>query len=442
MKNRPILTPPVQKGHIAYYITRFLVSQAARRFHRLTNKSGFYNLINSDDPVILVSNHQNGMMDGLNISGVMSKQFSWLTRADVFWKPIPRSILFSFNQMPIYRQRDKLIDLRERNEIIWNCCIDRLELGAALAIFPEGNHNPQKTIRGLKRGLSDLLGKALTKHKSLKRLRVIPLGLDYEDYPGYRRKLSLRVGEQIEWLDLYNEETGLVDFKELSMRVQEALRNLTVDIQPAGEYEVLEPYVKALKTYDAEEIKWNEIKSDLKRIKKSAENEEWLERVKRAYAGLQAAGFNQWTRTESWGVRPGDVIGKKYWAIALSPLSWIANMPTALQQFILNRKGDKIKAREFRSTFKIGTGMFIYPITWTLMAIAVGITLSKLDITSFWIGFVGMWSWATFGNRFYGWLSGHIHDHNDSVEGSEFWGDGKMNTLRMAWGEYIKSIKS
>jgi 1-acyl-sn-glycerol-3-phosphate acyltransferase len=442
MKRRPVLTPPIHKWHIGYFFMWFLANQGTKRFHRISIQSDFNRLTDNEDPVLLVSNHQNGMVDGMNISGVFFKQFSWLIRADVFWKSGVRRFLYGLNQLPIYRQRDKLTDLRERNNVIWNCCIARLEKGGSLALFPEGNHNPQKTIRGLKRGVSDLLGMAVTKNSDLSRIKLVPLGLDYENYPEYRNRLSLRVGKPIEWYDLYDNETGLVDFKQLNKRIQDELRELTVDIQPAQEYEILEPYVRALKTYEAEEEHWSIIKKELRRIMESGENSNWIEKVKMEYEALVEAGFRKENRPEAWGLKQANVRESKYWAIVLNPFSWIANIPTALQQYLLNRKCNKIKAVEFRSTFKIGAGMFIYPITWTVFAVAVGLACEVFDFCGFWYGFIGLWSWATFGNKFYGWLKGHIHDHKDAVVGSKFWSEEKSMTKRQAWENYIRAIKS
>ena len=39
----------------------------------------------------------------------------------------------------------------------------------------------------------------------------------------------------------------------------------------------------------------------------------------------------------------------------------MAQAPSALQHFCLNKKGDKVKKIEFRSTFKIGPGNVPFP---------------------------------------------------------------------------------
>ena len=87
MKKRPVLTPPVQRYHLGYFLARLLVSQGAKRFHRIDVLTGLENFPAKNEPMVMVGNHQNGMMDALNICGVMTRQFHWLTRADVFWNP-------------------------------------------------------------------------------------------------------------------------------------------------------------------------------------------------------------------------------------------------------------------------------------------------------------------------------------------------------------------
>ena len=434
--NRPIIIPPIQRVTLPYSLTRVLVKHGVRRFHRLTVFEGEENLPKEINPIILVSNHQNGMMDPLITSGLLKSQLHWLTRADVFWNPIIRKILLAYNQIPIYRKRDRVVDMKERNDVIWNCCTDRLESGAALALFPEGNHNPQKTIRPLRRGLSELLGLAVSKHENLKRLKIIPVGLDYEDYPGYRRRLSFRMGEEIDWNDLYDDKSKCVDFIKLNKRVIDGMRKLSIDIRPHAIYDDLYPYVRALRTSQAKREKWLSIIKELERISKVGENKKWRTDVVNAANSLREAGFKNYMRSESWGISRTEVTKKKLWAVVLIPISWVANIPTAIQEYLINGRGDKIKALEFRSTLKVGVAMFIYPISWTIIAIVAGIFAPQ-----FWVGFVGIWTWATFGNKFYGWLLGHLYDHKDAIEGLRFWEDAGNDKLRTAWVRYIETVK-
>jgi len=402
----------------------------------MATHEGVENLPDEKYPMIFVSNHQNGLMDPMVVSGLLKPQLHWLTRADVFWNPIARMYIIACNAIPIYRQRDKLPDLKERNEIIWDCCTKRLEKGAVLSLFPEGNHLSKKTIRNLKRGLSDLIGLAVNRSEKLMRLKVIPVGTDYEDYPGYKRRLSFRIGKEIEWRDLYDKQSKSIDYKKLTARVQKAMSKLAIDIRPAEMYDDLYPYVRAMNTTKAKNEAWSVILTELDRIAKSGENEKWRQEVIDAAKNLREYGFDNSMRSEAWGRDSINLSKKKVWAVMLIPISWIANAPTAIQQYLINRRGDKIKALEFRSTLKVVSAMFIYPLSWTLIAILAGIYTPQ-----FWMGFLGVWTWATFGNRFYGWLQGHLHDHRDALEGRRFWETEGSSDLRAAWTHYIKMIQ-
>ncbi len=402
----------------------------------MVNHEGSENLPDEKCPMIFVSNHQNGLMDPMVVSGLLKPQLHWLTRADVFWNPFARRYLMGCNSIPIYRQRDRLPDLKKRNEIIWDCCTKRLEKGAVLSLFPEGNHLSKKTIRKLKRGLSDLLGLAISRSEKLMQLKVIPVGIDYEDYPGYKRRLSFRIGKEIEWRDLYNVKTKSIDYMKFTARVQEALSKLAIDIRPAEMYDDLYPYVRAMNTTKAKNEAWGVILKELDRIAEAGKSEKWRSEVIDAAKSLRENGFDNSMRSEPWGMDANHMAKKKVWAVLLIPFSWIANAPSAIQQYLINRRGDKIKALEFRSTLKVVSAMFIYPLSWTLIAILVGMYSPQ-----FWLGFLGVWAWATFGNRFYGWLQGHLHDHRDAREGRRFWETEESHDLRKAWTHYIEMIQ-
>ena len=55
--------------------------------------------------------------------------------------------------LPIYRQRDG-VDTIKMNEKTFDKCFDILANKGNLIIFPEGNHNYQKTLRPFKKGIA------------------------------------------------------------------------------------------------------------------------------------------------------------------------------------------------------------------------------------------------------------------------------------------------
>ena len=153
-KKKPFHEPPIQSRHWAYDLAVQLVRSAVTRFHRIQGIDGIEHITDAKTPTIVVANHQNGLMDPLVlVSLINNSQVHWLTRADIFYKKITRTILFAFNQMPIFRQRDRISDARERNTRIFEICAERLRIGGRMGLFPEGNHRAMKSLRPLRRGV-------------------------------------------------------------------------------------------------------------------------------------------------------------------------------------------------------------------------------------------------------------------------------------------------
>ncbi|MGB5417843.1 1-acyl-sn-glycerol-3-phosphate acyltransferase, partial [Algibacter sp.] len=57
-------------------------------------------------PVLLLSNHQNALLDALLIGTKCNRSAYFLTRASVFNKPVIAKILESLQMLPVYRIRD------------------------------------------------------------------------------------------------------------------------------------------------------------------------------------------------------------------------------------------------------------------------------------------------------------------------------------------------
>ncbi len=223
-RDRSFVEPPIQRRHVGYGMAVHLVQSGVNRFHRIERVEGLENLPAPDEPMIMVGNHQNGLMDPIVQSAMLSPhQIHFLTRADVFYQKAVRSLLFSFNQMPIFRQRDKLADARERNQRIFEICAERLNIGATIGLFPEGNHRAVKILRPLRRGVVDIINNALKLNPEMKRLKLVPVGIDYEQMTDLRRRLSYRVGPAVRLDDLINPSTGGIPPGDLLERLKVAM---------------------------------------------------------------------------------------------------------------------------------------------------------------------------------------------------------------------------
>jgi 1-acyl-sn-glycerol-3-phosphate acyltransferase len=440
-KTRPILTPPVQVSHIYYRLTRVLVWSGITRYFRIRGLDGFDTLPKPGTPAIFIGNHQNGMMDPMPICAFIPQQMHYLTRADVFWNPVFRHLLYGWNQMPVYRQRDRLVDLRLRNDIIFDLCVDRMEAGAAMALFPEGNHNPFPSLRPLKGGLAEMLARGARKHDSLRDIQLIPIGLDYEHYADWRRQLRVRAGAPIPYADCLNED-GTMDKVAFHARIETAFKKVMVDIQPVDGQQILHDGVRAKRTTELDPNAWKAIPAQLEAWRKRwSDDPTWSARVTEAHRAWQDAqqAHPAPGRPEAWGQGPEDVRFRRSWVRLLDPFARLAQLPTwPIAALIRQRVKKKVRKLEFVSTMRMGFAMVLFPIVWLIQsAVAGALAPEGWGV----VAAAGMWVWGNVGSRLFGRHKDAMHTLQDAEDGQAFWHDPKHSEVRDAWKNYLDALK-
>lgn len=185
--------------------------------------------------VLFTINHPNGLIDPLIATTNIKRDNHYLVRAASFKKPFIKKILGSLNLMPIYRMRDGASQLG-KNQEIFESCFDIFNKGETLMIFPEGSHNKKRTIRPLSKGFTRIVFGALQKYPDLD-IKIVPVGLTYQNVSYYPTKVSLNFGKPISVNDFYNPETPNISAVQLKNEVSGQLKKLTVHISDDENYE-------------------------------------------------------------------------------------------------------------------------------------------------------------------------------------------------------------
>ena len=433
-RDRSFVEPPIQRRHVGYGAAVHVVQSGVNRFHRIERVEGLENLPGPNEPMIIVGNHQNGLMDAIVQSAMLSpQQIHFLTRADVFYQKAVRSLLFAFNQMPIFRQRDKLADARERNERIFEICAERLNIGATVGLFPEGNHRAVKTLRPLRRGVVDMVNSALILNPKMKRLKLVPVGMDYEQMTDFRRRFSYRMGEPVPLEDLIDPDTGEIPAGRLLERLKDAMDELLVNIQPESHYEVLLPYVQAMRTTETED--WVATRDEIRGFQSFGEKA--LESIRQAHTEVAAAGVFADARPEDLGHGPEQLRRAPWWLWPLAPLAAVGGACAyPFSKFVGAQADKRVKDPCFTSTFKVSVGMFLFPIylfilAWPLAWLATGE----------WGGWpvLAAYVFNLIGSRFAGWWYGHYLDWKGKRNAQTVYSNPDQAA---AWSDYIASVKS
>jgi len=210
-----MLRPFVWMG-IRFFFRRVVVAGAHR--------------VPSNRPVVIVANHQNALLDPVVLCVSSTKQLHWLTRADVFKNPLVDRFLRSINMLPVYRERDRVADLHNRNNEIFRQCYERMKSNAIIGIFPEGTHRGKKQLVPLKKGLARLVIGAY--EEGVRGLCILPVGLDYESFYDPQKNLIVKFGEPIE-VDAFLTQPDATHAKlhtEITEAVHEALVKLMIHI--------------------------------------------------------------------------------------------------------------------------------------------------------------------------------------------------------------------
>lgn len=133
-------------------------------------------------PVIFAVNHQNTFMDGILVALKLKKPVFFLTRSDVFKGSLFLKISKRLNLIPIFRKQDGFDDIAQKNKGTFSFCIEELEKGSNVLIFPEGVSEPVHHLFELKKGVARLALEAESKNNFQLDLHVVPVAINYENH--------------------------------------------------------------------------------------------------------------------------------------------------------------------------------------------------------------------------------------------------------------------
>lgn len=135
-------------------------------------------------PLIVASNHPSAFLEASILGTVLKRPLHYLVRGDMFH---PRfKWLFDWtNQIPIYRQKDGISNLR-KNASSFELTYQKLAEGDAVLIFPEAKTILEKRMRPIQRGTAHLAFGTLPYLKPGEELRILPVGVNFTEprYPG------------------------------------------------------------------------------------------------------------------------------------------------------------------------------------------------------------------------------------------------------------------
>jgi 1-acyl-sn-glycerol-3-phosphate acyltransferase len=182
------------------HFVHFLILRLVRLFYPRIEVDGRENLP-VGGPMLFVSNHPNGLLDPLVLMVGLQRHISFLAKSTFFANPIGRLAMGAFGALPVYRQRDEgreggaQGDRGARNEQTFARCRALLRSGRPLALFPEGTTHSNPTMLPLRTGAARIALSAEAEAAWRLGLRVVPVGLWYQNKALFRSSALLVIGE-------------------------------------------------------------------------------------------------------------------------------------------------------------------------------------------------------------------------------------------------------
>jgi 1-acyl-sn-glycerol-3-phosphate acyltransferase len=322
-------------------------------------------------PLMILANHVNNLIDPMLVMGFIGRRPRFLAKSTLWSHPVVAPLLLLIGALPVYRRRDNAPV--ERNIETFARCREILAAGGTVALFPEGISHNEPGQMPLKTGAARIALEAGEATPALG-LRVLPVGIVYEDKERFRSRVLVRIGEP---LDLSVEQAAYAaepraTVRALTARIATALQAVTAPFASWEEARLIDRAVDLAVDGDPAALplseRWTLWRSFVDRY--AALEKADPERAQRLVTSLRdydearrALGLRE-TDLASWPARG--------WHAAVRDVAeWIAMAPGVLLNWVPYHLPGAISRRvttlpDEPATYKVLAALLLFPAWWAL----------------------------------------------------------------------------
>lgn len=218
-------------------------------FKRAKIKNAHY--LKVKGPIIIAMNHPNAFMDPVAFSTLIyPPKVNYLARGDTFKKGIVTFLLESLGIIPIFRIQDGGKEGLKKNDETYNRVNAILKKNKKIIIFAEGLCIQERRLRPLKKGVPRMIFGAMEAH-NLNNLKVVPIGVNYQDPSQFRGTIFFNIGKPINVID-YMEAYKIAPAKTMNQFITDLtpkMKELIVHINYHRSEKVIE-HIEEIYRYD------------------------------------------------------------------------------------------------------------------------------------------------------------------------------------------------
>jgi 1-acyl-sn-glycerol-3-phosphate acyltransferase len=345
-------------------------------------------------PVIVVANHSNGFVDPALLVDRSPRPLRFLAKSTL-WKVPPVGWLLDLaGALPVSRAVDRAAAPEApgggANRSVFSSCHEELARGGAVAVFPEGTVNDTLQLARLHTGAARIaLGAA---SEGTTRIRIVPVGLLYDDKASPRSRALARVGPPIEldgWLDEHLGDRSLDDralAAELTDDIRIALSDAWTDQTDRFSYATLFHACEVmLRTPDDPgTVPFAASEALLRRVADAprAHRDEIAGTLGRYWLLASLAGVDD--RQVVAGAASASarrVAGRTAVVVGLAPVAAAGAVVNAPAWQVVSLLGRRPMARVSRANFTVLTSLVALPLGW----VSLGILLRRAGLRHPWL---------------------------------------------------------
>lgn len=180
---------------------------------------------------LLVANHPNALIDPVAVTRVAGRRVRLLAKAPLFSTPVVKWLVKGMGALPVYRAKDGADT--SQNEETFRAVFDALASGECIALFPEGISHHEPALQPLKTGAARMALGACAREGFALDVKIVPVGLVYEDKQLFRSELVTEVGAPLSALSYREayEADPRAAAHALTADIDEALREVTLNLE-------------------------------------------------------------------------------------------------------------------------------------------------------------------------------------------------------------------
>jgi glycerol-3-phosphate O-acyltransferase/dihydroxyacetone phosphate acyltransferase len=214
-----------------YFIIQALLKGTVKVFFKNIQ---FHNkkAIPANGPLIILANHPSTFMDPIVIASLVNRKVYFLGKGELFKGFLAKFILNSLHVIPVYRAQDDPTQLN-KNTDTFRKCYEHLEQGHAIIIFPEGVSVTERKLKPIKGGAAHIALGAEGKNNFTLGVKVVNIGLNYENQHRFNQDLFINTADAIEIKDYQTtyETDKLKAIKTLTDNIKNQLESLVISIK-------------------------------------------------------------------------------------------------------------------------------------------------------------------------------------------------------------------